>query len=110
MNSPPDINLILDIESRSKAIEELEVYLNEKLRSSFESNKNSDRAKLATFLVEKIENLVDDLNQYSYNLGRIDYAGDINYEKSEQTFSNKLDGQGRLLLEFKGFTCNVIWD
>ena len=51
---------------------------------------------MASILVNKVEEMIDTLNAEGYDFGRCDYSGDINYENSEQTFS---DGSSMVMCE-----------
>ena len=110
MNSVPNFALLLDAQSRSDAIVQLQSSINDELKFYFEKAQSEDRNFIATYLIEKVEALVEELNEKTYDLGRIDYGGDIDYENSEQTYSNKLDGPDRITLEFIGFFCTVSWE
>src|SRR5687768_5544256 len=95
---------------RDEALQRLSEWIAEKLKQEFESNRLLERRRLASVLIEKVESLVlGELNAAGYSFGRIDYSGDINYEKSCQTFSNGARMGTGILLEFHGFACEVSW-
>ena len=90
-------------DAREKSIEILQKIINAELARFFEENKSKGREQLAHLLVNKVEHLIDELNERGYHLGRIEYSGDINYEKSEQLFSNGDEIGTGLIIEFIGF-------
>ena len=64
---------------------------------------------MASILVNKVEEIVDALNSEGYNFGRCDFSGDINYENSEQTFSDGGTMGEEVILHFHGFTVQASW-
>ena len=97
--------LNLPSESGYKHLLEIQRFLNLELYNLFIEKGSSDRRSLANALIEKVESLIDEINNYGYNLHRADYSGDINYENSEQTYSNK-----SLTIQFRGYSAQVSWD
>lgn len=84
--------------------------LNYKLRCNFENEKVHGRAHLARFLTERVNLLVDELNNSGHTFGPCDYSGDKNFENSEQTFSNGAAiGEG-IILHFHGYSVQVFWE
>ena len=101
-----------DTVSIANYIELLEIQknLNKQLRNDFESEKFKGREHLASFLVNRVEQLVDELNEQGHRFGRCDYSGDINFENSEQTYSNgKSMGEGAIL-HFHGYSVLAYWE
>jgi len=96
------INKYLDILS-------LQNKLNNQLLVCFTRNLDKGREKLADILIVKIDSLIEQLDKEGFHFIQSDYSGDINYENSEQTFSNdKKMGTG-ICLHFHGFTVQVYW-
>ena len=56
-----------------------------------------------------VEELVERLNNSGYSFCRDDYAGDIDYERSEQTWSDGDEMGEGVVLTFKGVACKVEW-
>ncbi len=107
----PDINKFdRPGEERYSAALDLQKELNSYLQSQFENNKSKDREHLASHIISLVESIVDKLNDVGYKLGRSDYGGDINYEQSEQWYSNGPKIGGGLNIHFLGFTAQVEWD
>jgi len=94
---------------REQALQQLSTWINDDLTQHFESNRALGREHLASTLIEKVENLVSNLDSVGYSFGRVDYGGDINFENSYQTFSNGEEMMTGIILEFQGFSCNVSW-
>ena len=97
-------------EARYSAMLELQKALNQDLQEYFESNKTKGREYLEKNLVSKVESIVDELNEHGYKLGRCEYSGDINYENSEQWFSNGGEMGTGLMIHFIGFSAQVSWE
>ena len=97
-------------EEKYSELLELQFNVNEELKVFFNVNKSKGRKHLSQVLISKVEDIVDSLNQDNHNFGRCEYSGDINYENSEQTFSdgNEL-GEG-VVLHFHGFSVQVRWE
>lgn len=51
--------------------------------------------------------LVDGLNNRGYSFGPCDYSVDINYENSEQTFSNGAEMGEGIILHCHGYSVQV---
>lgn len=84
--------------------------INAELQALFEANKLRGREHLASLLVNSIEVLVDRLNADGENFGRCSYGGDVDFENSEQTWSDgNTMGEG-VILNFIGFSCQVTWE
>jgi len=67
------------------------------------------RNKLSKILINKIDSLIDQLDKEGIHFIQCEYSGDINYESSEQTFSNgKKMGDG-VCLHFHGFSVQTYW-
>ncbi len=88
----------------------LQERINSELQTLFILHQNDSRDTLASILVNGIETIVDEINKNGYKFGRCDYDGDINFENSEQTFS---DGQAMgtgIILHFHGFSVQASWE
>ena len=106
----PDIDKMnLPGELRNSAMLELQNVLNNELQHHFEKSKDKGDEYLATTLIEKVESLLDELNESGYSFGRCEYGGDINYENSEQWFSNGTEMGTGLVVHFLGFSAKVSW-
>lgn len=88
----------------------LQEKVNAVLREVFESNKHLGREHLAKLLVDEVENIVDKLNGEGNDFGRVDYGGDINYENSEQTYSDGKEMGTGVVLQFRGFSVRAVWE
>ncbi len=87
----------------------LQKNLNNQLMSCFIENIHHGRKKLTDILIVKIDSLIDELYKEGYKFINCDYSGDVNYNNSEQFFSNgKKMGTG-ICLHFHGFTVQVYW-
>jgi len=107
----PDIREIeAPSDVRYSAMLELQKELNKYLQELFESSKAKGREYLATIVIEKVEATVDELNKAGYELGRSDYGGDVNYENSEQWYSNGAEMGTGLIIHFLGFSAQVSWE
>jgi len=96
-------------EARYSAMLELQYELNKDLKHHFEASRAQGRKYLAAIVISKVEKIIDNLNKHNYNLACCDYGGDVNYEDSEQWYSNGNDiGEG-LIIHFHGFTAQVSW-
>lgn len=94
---------------RDQVLEQLSQWINEELAKYYESESAMGREHLAVALIEKVENLVQKLDAVGYSLGRCDYGGDRNFEDSYQVFSNGEEMGLGIVLEFRGFSCQVKW-
>ena len=94
----------LNAEDRSSLIYSLQKEINQELHSFFEASKSKGREFLARALIEKIESIIDNLNRQGYSFGRIEYSGDIDYENSEQWYSNGSAMGTGIILHFHGFS------
>ena len=94
---------------REAALKHLEENINVELRRLFETHKLRGPEYLARSLVNWVEELVERLNKSGYSFGRDDYGGDIDYERSEQTWSDGEEMGEGVILTFKGFACKVEW-
>jgi hypothetical protein len=101
-----------DIASNEHYFEMLKIQeeLNHKLRSDFENEKAHGREHLVRFLTERVNALVDELNTSGYSFGPCDYSADINFENSEQTFSNGAEMGEGIILHFHGYSVQVSWE
>jgi len=88
----------------------LQERINFTLKGLYESNKSIGRDKLGELLIDEVEKLVDTLNSEGYSFGRSSYGADINFENSEQSYSDGKEMGGGVTLNFTGFTCQVIWN
>ncbi|MGY8768761.1 MAG: hypothetical protein ACKVH8_10100 [Pirellulales bacterium] len=100
-----------DIVSEEKYSEllALQERVNAKLRQLFEANKHIGREYLSKILVNEVESIVKHLNAEEHNFGRADYSGDINYENSEQTYSDGQKIGEAVVLHFCGFSVQASW-
>jgi hypothetical protein len=101
-----------DVVSEEKYSEMLALQesVNAELRELFEANKHLGREHLSKLLVKEVANIVNNLNAKGHHFGCADYGGDINYENSEQTYSDGPEmGQG-VVLQFRGFSVQVSWE
>ena len=97
-------------EARELALANLKESINRELRKQFEENKSKGREYLADLLVNFVEGYVYEfLNKSGYSFGRISYSGDINFEDSEQIFSDGERECTGIILTFCGFSCEVEW-
>ena len=103
---------MIDIASNEHYSEMLKIQeeLNHKLRTDFENEKVHGREHLARFLTVRVGALVDELNSTGYFFGPCDYSGDINFENSEQTFSNGVEMGDGIILHFHGYSGQVSWE
>jgi|SRR5690554_5220067 len=88
----------------------LQESLNSRLRDAYESNKDRGREYLSKFLVDYVESLVDELNAEGYNFGRCEYGGDVDFENSEQLYSDGGKMGIGVLLHFHGFAVMASWE
>jgi len=95
--------------TRDRALAQIERSINDELMAHFETHRSQGRAHLAETLVNKVEDIMSYLNSAGYAFGRVDYGGDINYENSEQTWSNGQEMSTGIILEFRGFSCKASW-
>lgn len=106
----PPAREFLDIAKREDAIARLSTVINRELQALLERDRSLGPEHLATVLIESVEYLVlATLKSAGYGLACIDYDGDINYEKSGQTYANGGKFGTGLTLEFRGFSCKVSW-
>ena len=96
-------------EVRYTAMLELQTELNAHLKKHFEASRAQGRKYLASTVITEVESMIDELNKHNYNLGRYDYGGDINYEQSEQRYSNGKEMGDGLIIRFLGFSAQVSW-
>ena len=85
----------------------LQKELNTELQQIFEKNKTNPSIDLSKLLIVSIEYIVARLNSTGYSFGRIDYSGDIHFEKSEQSWSDGNEFESGGVLHFHGFSCQV---
>ena len=100
---------------RYLAILRLQGELNRQLLECYEEVQHQDIEYVATTLLSKIEELVEQLNALGYKFGRFDYGGSKDFERSHQTFYDrkwdrhkKTLGAG-LMIQFSGFAARVEW-
>ncbi|WDD99287.1 hypothetical protein [Thalassomonas actiniarum] len=84
--------------------------LNAKLRNDFEIEKVKGREHLARFLTSRVGQLIDELNATGYSFAPCDYSGDINFENSEQSFSNGADMGEGIIIHFHGYSVQATWE
>ena len=53
--------------------------------------------------------MVEKINSEGYNFGCSSYGGDINYENSEQSYSDGKEMGTGVTLNFVGFSVQVTW-
>lgn len=88
----------------------LQESVNAELLELFEINKHLGRDVVSDLLVNAFERLVINLNHSGQSFGCADDSPDINYEDSEQTFSDGQNiGHGVVLL-FPGVSVKAIWN
>ena len=97
-------------ENKYSEILELQKGLNLELQELFESNKSKGRDKLVKTLANSVEEMVDNLNKESYKFGLCDYSGDMNYENSEQTYSDGEEMDTGVILHLWGFSIQAYWE
>ena len=102
-------NMNLDSEERYLSILKLQEELNSELRIFFEAHKKMGREFLSNALIEKVERMVQNLNTSGFKFGRFDYSGDINYEDSEQYYSDGPTMGSGIILHFHGFSVQASW-
>jgi hypothetical protein len=88
----------------------LQKIINAELKFLYEKNKSAGREYLSEVLVSEVENIVDRLNENGGSFGRNDYRGDINFENSEQIYSNGKEMGVGVILHFRGFSVQVYWE
>lgn len=89
---------------------ELQKTLNAKLQKSYAQKKGEGREYLSSYLVNFVSDMVNELNESGYKFGRCDYSGDINFENSEQTYSDGAEMGHGVILHFHGFSVQVSWE
>jgi hypothetical protein len=89
---------------------QLQEAINDDLKDLYETNKERGREHLSQLLINEIESLVDRLNSKGWNFGRCNYGGDINFENSEQSYSDGEEMGTGVILNFVGFSCQVTWE
>jgi hypothetical protein len=94
---------------RTVAICKLRGAINRELRSHYDQSKAKGREHLAMALLEKVNGIIQTLNDNHYDLGCIDYSGDRNYENSEQLYCNGDEMGTGLILHFRAYACDVSW-
>lgn len=87
----------------------LQENINLKLRNAYELNKDKGREHLSAFLVNFVEEIIDEINLNGHRFGRCDYSGDINFENSEQIFSDGVEQGNGFTLHFRGFSVLLYW-
>ncbi len=87
----------------------LEKEINCSLQECFNNSKDNGREYLSKKVISKVESIIDNLNNHQYNLGCCSYGGDIDYENSEQWYSNGDKMGFGLIIQFMGFTAKVSW-
>jgi hypothetical protein len=97
-------------EEKYSQILALQENINAELREIYESNKHLGREHLSKMLVNEVEKLIDRLNAEGSNFGCADYSGDINYENSEQTYSDGKEMGTGVVLHFRGFSVQAVWE
>lgn len=97
-------------EEKYSQLLELQKRLNLELQELFASNKAKGRNHLAKILVNSIEDIIEKLNSEGNKFGCCDYSGDINYENSEQIYSDGEKMGTGVVLHFRGFSVQVFWD
>jgi len=88
----------------------LQEAINLELKNLYEANKELGRDHLSALLVNEVEYLVDRLNSEGWKFGRCNYGGDINFENSEQSYSDGEEMGVGVILNFLGFSCQVTWE
>ncbi len=88
----------------------LQERINLVLKEAYEANKNHGREYLSTLLINEVEKLVDRLNSEGWNFGCCNYGGDVNFENSEQSYSDGNEMGEGVILDFSGFSCKVTWE
>jgi len=95
---------------RYSGLLQLQEAINSELKNLYEANKEHSRDHLSKLLVSEIESLVDRLNSKGWQFSRCNYGGDINFENSEQSFSDGEEMGTGVVLSFIGFSCQVAWE
>jgi hypothetical protein len=97
---------------REEAVARLSAVINQNLQALFQRERPLGRNHLARVLVEAVEYLsFETLNLAGYETYRLDYDGDINFEKSGQTVMACAEPCKGLTLVFRGFACEVsFWE
>jgi hypothetical protein len=84
--------------------------INAELKLLFEQNMHKGREHLSGLLADSIDALVNRLNSEGESFGPCSYGGDMDFENSEQAWSDgKTKGKG-VMLNFVGFSCQVTWE
>lgn len=102
--------MVIDTESRYSSILTLQERLNRELRENFERHKDKGREFLSANIITLVEGVVERLNSSGYDFGRCDYGGDINYEYSEQSYSDGAEMGTGVILAFQGYSVQVLWE
>lgn len=100
---------------RYLSILRLQCELNRQLLECYQEVQYQDTEYVSNALIDKVEELVEQLNALGYKFGRFDYGGSMNIEQSHQTYydrkwdrHNKTLGAG-LMIQFSGFAARVKW-
>jgi len=100
----------MEPEERYTKLLKLQKVLNQELQDLFETSKSQGREFLSKVLIEKIESIIERLNLENYGFGRFEYSGDVNYENSEQWFSNGAEMGTGIILHFHGYSVQITWE
>ena len=87
----------------------LQERVNQALKCVYETNRGSGREHLGELLVNEVERIVNKLNAEGWRFGRCSYGGDVNFENSEQIYSDGKEMGDGVILSFCGFSCQVSW-
>jgi len=100
---------------RYLAILKLQSELNRQLLECYQEVHHLDTESVATALLSKVKELVEELNARGYKFGLFDYGGSKIFERSHQTYYDrnwdphkKTLGAG-LMIKFHGFKAQVEW-
>lgn len=100
---------------RYLAILKLQCELNRQLLGCYEEVQHLDTEYVATALLSKVKELVEELNARGYRFGLFDYGGSKNFEQSHQTYYDRKWDQHKktlgagLMIKFHGFNAQVEW-
>ena len=100
-----------DVVSEEKYSEMLALQesVNAELRDLYEANRHFGRERLSELLVNEVEDIVERLNTEGHQFGRAEYSGDLDFENSEQVFSDGPQMGAGVVLHFCGFSVQASW-
>ncbi|MFC3153321.1 hypothetical protein ACFOEK_19935 [Litoribrevibacter euphylliae] len=106
-----EMEKLIKLSSEDRYIELLGIQedINRNLKQHFIDSRYSGREYLASTLLKKINEIVDEFKSKGFELYSIDYCGSTEYESSEQWFGPGYTQTG-MFLHFWGYSVQVIWE